>query len=103
MAFQLGSIADRKEAGKLKGFQREIACDCWFTSAGKTTPRMIKVMDEEGVIHVIDQIQVLYSEEKTYAGIQTLEHVCQVNMGEKMETVKLVFTKENCRWVMILP
>lgn len=101
MAFRLGDVADHTESGKIKGIQREIACDCWFTSKGKTMPRIIKIMDEEGMVHTIHEIEVLFSEEKTYSGIQTVEHVCKICLGGRMETVKLIYTKENCKWIIV--
>lgn len=101
MGFRLGEIADPTEAGRIKGIQREIACDCWFTSRGRSIPKMIKIMDEEGMIHTINEIQILCSEEKTYSGIHTVEHVCRIVLGEYCEIVKLIYTKENCRWVLV--
>lgn len=85
----------------MKGMQREIACDCWFTSRGRSIPRLIKVMDEEGVLHTIPVSRVLTSETKNYSGVRTTEHICQIPMGERMETVKLIFTNESCRWNII--
>ena len=64
MGFRLGDIADHTDNGTLRGIQREIACECWFTSKGKTIPKIIKVMDEEGMLHTIREIQLLTSEEK---------------------------------------
>ena len=101
MGFRLGDIADKTENGILRGIQREIACECWFTSRGQSIPKLIKVMDEEGVVHTINEVRLLTVEEKIYAGIPTVEHLCQVNLGGRMETVKLVFTKENCKWTIV--
>ncbi len=101
MAFQLGNITETKEHGVLKGIQREIACDCWFTSSGRSIPKVIKVMDDEGILHTIRHIELLTSEEKTYSGIQTVEHLCKIPLGGKSEVVKLVYTKENCRWTIV--
>lgn len=96
MGFRLGDIADKTENGVLRGIQREIACECWFTSKGKSIPKLIMVMDEEGMLHTINEIQLLTTEEKTYSGIPTVEHLCRINLGGHTETVKLVFTKESC-------
>lgn len=101
MAFRLGDIAEKKEHGILRGIQREIACECWFTSTGKSIPKLIKVMDEKGTLHTIRDIQLLASEEKTYSGIETVEHLCRIPVGGRMETVKLVYTKENCKWTIV--
>ena len=53
------------------------------------------------MLHTIREIQVLATEEKTYSGIQTVEHLCRIKLGNGMETVKLVFTKESCKWVIV--
>ena len=58
-------------------------------------------MDEEGMLHTIREIQVLTSEEKTFSGIQTVEHLCRINLGGRLETVKLIFTKESCKWAIV--
>ena len=101
MGFHLGDIADQTQHGILHGIQREIACECWFTSRGKSIPKLIKIMDEEGVLYTIKEIQVLTREEKNYSGIKTVEHICRINLGGRRETVKLVFTKENCKWAIV--
>lgn len=101
MAFHLGDVIERTQAGSLRGIQREIACECWFTSKGKSIPKLIKIMDGEGMLHTIREIQVLTSEEKNYSGVATVEHLCRIRLGESMETVKLVFTKESCKWVLV--
>ena len=101
MGFRLGDIADRTEHGVLKGIQREIGCECWFTSKGKSIPKIIKVMDEEGMLHTIRDVQLLTVEEKTYSGIRTVEHLCRVNIGGRLAIVKLVFTKESCKWTIV--
>jgi hypothetical protein len=101
MRFNLWDIVAHTQAGTIKGVQREIACGCWFTSQGKSIPKLIKVMDEEGKLHIIDQVEVLYSEEKNYAGIPTVEHVCKLILGEREATVKLIYAKDSCRWTIV--
>lgn len=101
MAFRLGDIIEHRDSGTIKGIQREIACDCWFTSKGRSFPRAIKVMDEQGIIHTISDIEILYSEEKNYSGIATVEHICRIRLGAQQELVKLVYTKESCKWNIV--
>lgn len=101
MGFQLGDIAVTKENGILKGIQREIACECWFTSQGKSIPKLIKVMDEEGALYTIRDIELLTTEDKTYSGIQTVEHLCRIRLGGRKAIVKLVYTKKNCKWTIV--
>lgn len=101
MGVRLGTVTEEKDAGLLKGVQRQIACDCWFTSGGKTIPRLIKVMDEDGTLQTIPVTQVLASEQKNYAGIHTVEHICRIPIGEREETVKLIFVNESCCWKIV--
>lgn len=104
MAFRLGDIIETTDSGILRGIQREIACDCWFTSRGRSFPRIIKVMDEQGIIYTITDIEILFTEEKMYSGIATVEHLCRINFGNSKETVKLVYNKETCKWsICVLP
>ena len=102
MAFGIGTNPPEADAGSVMGTQKKIACECWFTSKGRTIPKIIKVMDEEGFLHTIHEIQVLATEEKTYSGIQTVEHLCRISFGGRMELVKLVFTKESCTWSIVI-
>ena len=101
MAFRLGDILDKTQQAAPKGLQREIACDCWFTSKGKSIPQWIKVMDEQGMVHTIKEIEVLTTEEKAYSGIETVEHLCRICVCGRKLLVKLIFTKENCRWAIV--
>jgi len=101
MSFRIGDMVDNKDSGMLKGTQREIACDCWFTSQGRTIPRTIKVMSEEGTIQTINEIRLLSTDEKAYSGIRTIEHICIINANGMELTVKLIFTKESCKWTLV--
>lgn len=101
MAFRLGDIIEKTDAGVLKGVQKEIACECWFTSKGRSLPRAIKIMDEHGMIHTVSDIELLFSEEKNYSGIATVEHVCRIELAGVREVVKLVYTKETCKWNLV--
>ena len=101
MGFQLGPIADLTDAGDMTGIQKEIACDCWFTSTGTTIPRMIKIMDETGELHSVKVLQVISADEKRFCGIETVEHVCKIEVNETEKIVKLVLNKSKCTWKII--
>ncbi len=100
MAFGIGINARRPQEGPVKGIQMEIACECWFTRKGKACPVMLKFQDEEGEIHTIREIQVHSQEEKNYAGIPSIEYRVTVTYQGISRPVKLLFFKEECRWVM---
>ena len=61
---------------------------------------MIKVMDEEGVIHTIREIQVNYSEKKNYAGVPSLEYDCRIQYLGWQREVKLIFLIDENKWVL---
>jgi len=100
MAFGIGILTDGKDAGSIRGKQIEIACECWFTAKGRTIPRMIKIQDGNGAIQTIEEIKVKYSEEKNYSGTRSVEYDCTIIFDEVTHDVKLIFFKEECRWVL---
>ena len=101
MAFGVGTNAQKADAGFIKGKQREIACQCWFTSKGKVTPLMLKIEDEDGEIRTVRQIQVLTQEEKKYAGVRSLEFDCIITILEQKIDVQLIYYKEENRWTVV--
>ena len=101
MAFGIGNDMQKADAGFIKGKQKEIACQCWFTSKGKVTPLMLKVQDEDGEIRTVHQIQVLSQEEKKYAGVRSLEFACIITILEQQIEVQLIYYKEENRWVLV--
>lgn len=100
MAFGIGTNSQFANAGAVKGEQREIACECWFTSTGKITPLMLKIQDEEGEYQVIKPILVHAQEKKLYAGTPSVEFDCSVQLQGKERRVWLIFFVNENRWVM---
>lgn len=100
MEFGIGTNTKKPDAGSLKWEQREIACECWFTCSGKTTPIMIKVEDEDGEIRTIRQIQVHSQERKNYAGIPSEEYDCTIGILGQQLPVKIVHYLTESRWVI---
>ena len=101
MAFGIGTNTQKEDAGFIKGKQREIACQCWFSSKGKVIPLMLKIEDEDGEIRTIRQIEVLSQEEKRYAGVRSLEFDCNITFLEQKIGVQLIYYKEENRWVLV--
>lgn len=101
MAFGIGMNTQQADAGLIKGKQREIACQCWFSSKGRVIPLMLKIEDEDGEIRTIRHIEVLTQEEKRYAGVRSLEFDCIITiLGQKIG-VQLIYYKEENRWVLV--
>ena len=101
MGFMPGKIMETTDAGVLKGIQKEIACECWFTSTGNTIPRFIKIMNEEGQIFCGQVLSVEGTEQKRFSGIETVEHICRISFCEKEQIVKLILNKIDCKWKII--
>lgn len=101
MALGVGTNTRKADAGMIKGKQREIACQCWFTSKGKVMPLMLKVEDEDGEIRTVRQIQILSQEEKMYAGVLSLEFDCIITILGQWIKVRLIYYKEENRWVLV--
>lgn len=102
LGFGIGINTNPADAGSIKGTQIPIACECWFTSTGKVLPLMFKVQDANQEIQIIHGIHVRHIEEKNYSGIPSLEYDCIINIQGVSCSVKLIFFKEDCRWVMVL-
>lgn len=100
MAFGTGTGLHPADAGAVKGKQKEVACECWFTSTGKITPLMLKIEDEDGEIQVIKEITVHSQEMKRYAGNPSLEFDCSLWLGERKMRAKLIYYLAQSRWVL---
>ncbi len=100
MAFGTYVNIGNADAGAVKGTQKEIACECWFTSSGKIIPLMLKVKDEDGEIRVIRRIQVHSQERKSYAGIPSIEFDCTLTVLEQEIRAWLIYYQTENRWVL---
>ena len=99
-AFGIGTNSEKANAGAVKGTQKEIACECWFTTKGKMIPLMIKVEDEDGEIRVIKHIDVHHQEAKRYAGIPSIEFDCTFTILSQVIEAKLIYYQTENRWVI---
>ena len=95
----IGSMGTKE--GICVGRQKEIACECWFTSKGEVTPIMLKIRDEDGEIRTIRQIQVHSQREKKCAGVSSVTLECTITILKQEIQVWLVYYKERNRWVLI--
>ena len=100
MAFGGYTNIKRADHGTLRGIQKEVACECWFTSTGRIMPLMLKVEDEEGEIQTIREFVIHSQEKKRYAGIPSIEYdYTLVIHGQKVRGWLIYYQSEN-RWVM---
>lgn len=102
MAFGIGINTEVTDKGEIRGKQIEVAVGCWFTSTGNTIPQMVKWEDAEGLVHTIKNIRVLYKEQKNYAGVSTMEYMCEMIEEGFIREVKLIFFMEERKWCMLI-
>ncbi len=100
MAFGIGVNPLKADGGQVRGTQQKIACECWFTSTGRTMPLMLKIEDENGEIRTIRDIQVHSQEKKRYAGIPSIEYDCTLAVGGRSIRAWLIYYLAESRWVI---
>ena len=100
MAFGIGVNTGNAYAGDIRGTQKEIACECWFTSTGKIMPLMLKLQDEDGEVRMIREITVHSQEKKTYAGIPSIEYDCTLEVEGRGIRAWLIYYQTENQWVL---
>lgn len=85
---------DIKDAGRIP-----IACDCWFTASGTLHPRFIKLQTDEGYVSIKIH-QILYQEERSFAGMPVTVSVCSIHDGDILRHLKLYYFHLECYWKM---
>ncbi len=101
MAFLLENEADHHHERKTNGRYLEAAVDCWFPSTGKFYPRVVKYMEDDGSIRCLKEIQVLYSEQKYYAGVQARRFQCKTWEDGREQEFALFFYPEEGTWKIV--
>lgn len=100
MAFGAGKEHRTGHAGRVRGRQQEVACECWFTSTGRLIPLMLKLKDEDGEYRTIRPIMVHSAEKKMYAGTPFIEFDCEIVVREQRMRVWLIYYQSENRWVL---
>lgn len=102
MGFAIGMEEEKLQEKAVKGQYVKVAVGCWFTSTGKAIPKMLKYEDDAGMRHMMNEIQVLKTEQKYYAGILSQKYVCRAVVdGRGQEFILLYHPGENT-WDMVL-
>ena len=100
MAFATGINSWGADVGSVRGTQKKIACQCWFTSTGKVMPLMLKIQDENGEIQTVRETTVHSQEKKRYAGFPTIEYDCTLVLHGQSVRVWLIYYQSENRWVI---
>lgn len=102
MGFAIGTQEEKRQDRAVRGRYQKVAVGCWFTATGRSIPQKLKFEDEEGVRHVVDNIQVIKSDQKHYAGILAQRYDCRaVIHGICRDFILLYHPGENT-WDMVL-
>jgi len=102
MGFAVGMEQEKLQERAVRGRYVKVAVGCWFTSTGKAIPKMLKYEDEEGMRHLMNDIRVLKTEQKYYAGILSHKYVCQAVLGTRLEEFVLLYYPGENTWNMVL-
>lgn len=101
MGMGIGINAEHPDAGEVRGRQEPVACGVWFTSEGNAVPKLLKFQDEEGLIHTITHIQVVFSEKKQYCGIPLIEYQCNAEIAGMLYSFGLLYYIERQEWKIL--
>lgn len=103
MGFAMETQEEKLQEKAVKGRYREVAVGCWFTAKGRAIPQMLKYEDEEGFRHTIENIQVLKSEKKHYAGILMQRYACRTEINGIQQEFTLLYHPDMNTWEMVWP
>lgn len=103
MAFAQGPVEEKLQDREVRGRQKRVAVDCWFTSTGRTMPHMMKFENEEGCRQVVDHIHVVKQEQKHYAGIYCHRFDCKALVNGVEREFTLLFHPKEHLWDLVLP
>lgn len=103
MGFAMEAQEEKLQEKAVEGRYREVAVGCWFTSKGRVFLKMLKYEDEEGFRHTIENIQVLKSEKKHYAGILMQRYDCSTEINGVQREFTLLYHPDMNTWEMVWP
>lgn len=83
------------------GKNQKVAVGCWFTSEGRTIPKLIKYEDKEGCRHLIHNIQLLKANQSSYDGLRVQRYECQVVEEGMSKELTLLFHPGENTWNML--
>ena len=98
MGLGIGTNTEKPTEEKLYSKQYTVACGVWFTSTGRTLPKLIKFESDEGVLQTLSDFHILYECDKNFCGIPTIEYHCQYTNNNKTFPFLLLFYIEEKKW-----
>ena len=102
MGFVIEPQEEKRQEHAVRGCYHKVAVGCWFTAKGRCIPQKIKYEDADGIRHMVDNIQVIKTDQKHYAGIMSQRYDCRaVVQGICRDFILLYHPGENT-WDMVL-
>ena len=102
MGFALESQEEKLHERAVRGRYHKVAVLCWFTSTGKAMPKAVKYEDEENCLQMINQIQILKTDEKHYAGILRQRYDCRAVIDDRIQQFTLLYHPGENTWDMMI-
>jgi hypothetical protein len=84
------------------GHTREVAVGCWFTSTGRSIPKLIKYRDADGSLRLLRDIQILYAEQTRSAGRLSQRYDCRTRLDGRELDFTLLYQPLTNSWHMIV-
>jgi hypothetical protein len=72
-----------------------------FDSVGKVTPAYVRLEDEKHTLVTYKIEDISLSNEERYAGLYHLVFVCHIHSGDLKQQLKLSFSVQNHRWLLL--
>ena len=102
MGFAIGAQEEKRQEHAVRGHYQKVAVGCWFTSTGRAIPQKLKFEDEEGFRHMVDEIQVIKSDQKHYAGILAQRYDCRAVIYGMYRDFTLLYHPGENTWDMVM-
>lgn len=103
MEYRTGIPREEGRRQIIRGRYQKVAVDCWFTSTGKTIPRMIKYEDCEGCVRTLREIQLLRNDKCCQAGMPVFRYDCLAAVNGREQRFTLLYHPGKNIWDMVLP
>lgn len=103
-AFGIGTNTNIREnnSDNVNGQMYHVACKTWFTATGSPRPLSFKFEGDDGIIQSVSNLNIIYTEDKNFAGVASKEYGCEAVIGGLRQSFKLIFYLEACKWVMVV-
>ncbi len=102
MGFALEQQNEKRQEKIIRGHYHKVAVGCWFTSSGRSIPKIAKYEEADGSLHTLHNIHVLKSEQKYYAGILSRKYVCRSIVDQMEREFILLYHPESGVWDMVI-